>query len=105
MKTARCRPRTDDGAKRTPEWRHRFYDAGPGRWNRLLAQLLAKGVESGCLRISNLADASEELTALWMGASSLEVKLGVRDPMDQKSLLAKVDHGIAVFSAYYKLAS
>lgn len=90
------------GSKRTPELRHRFYDAGPGRWNRLLTQLLTKGVESGCLRKTNAAQAAEDLTALWMGSSSLELKLGVRDPMDQKSLLAKVNHGIDVFRAYYE---
>lgn len=89
------------GAKRIPQLPHRFYDAGPGRWNRLLMQLLATGVELGYLRRLNEARAAEDLTALWMGSTSLEIKLGVGKPMSGKAILAKVDHGIDVFGAFY----
>jgi TetR/AcrR family transcriptional repressor of mexJK operon len=88
------------GSKCMPELRLRFYDAGPGRWNRLLAQLLGNGVERGRLRPLNDTQAAEDLSALWMGSTSLEVKLGVRQPLDDENLLAKVDHGIDVFSAF-----
>lgn len=92
------------GAKRTPQLRSRFFDAGPGRWNRLLTQLLTAGVDSGCLRGCDASQAAEDLTALWTGATSLGVKLGVAKPMDRKSVLAKVAHGIDVFNAYYARA-
>ncbi|XAH25417.1 TetR/AcrR family transcriptional regulator C-terminal domain-containing protein [Xylophilus sp. GW821-FHT01B05] len=92
------------GAKRIPQLPHRFYEAGPGRWNRLLMQLLTTGVDLGCLRPLNNAQAAEDLTALWMGSTSLKVKLGVGKPMSEKAILAKVDHGIDVFKTFYGAA-
>lgn len=92
------------GAKRLPQLPRRFYEAGPGRWNRLLMQLLATGVDLGYLRPLDEAQAAEDLTALWMGATSLEVKLGVGAPMSDEAILAKVDHGIDVFNAFYGMA-
>lgn len=89
------------GARRTPELPHRFYDAGPGRWNRLLAQLLSTGAAHGSLRPLNESQAAEDLTALWMGSASLALKLGVGKPMTDDGILAKVDHGLAVFNAFY----
>lgn len=90
-------------AKRTPQLPQRFYEAGPGRWNRLLMQLLSTGVSQDCLRPLNPAQAAEDLTALWMGGTSLEVKLGVGEPMSDAGILAKVDHGLEVFYAFYAI--
>jgi TetR/AcrR family transcriptional repressor of mexJK operon len=93
------------GAKRVPQLSHRFYNAGPGRWNRLLMQLLSTGVAQGSLRALNESQAAEDLTALWMGSTSLEVKLGVGEPMSDEGILAKVDHGLQVFKAFYGTAA
>lgn len=93
------------GARRLPQLPRRFYEAGPGRWNRLLMQLLATGVDLGYLRPLDEAQAAEDLTALWMGSTSLEVKLGVGDPMSDEAILAKVDHGLSVFNAFYGVAA
>lgn len=69
-------------AKRRPKLSQRFYEAGPGRWQKLLARLIETGTRLGLLRVEDVQQAAEDLTALWIGSSSLQVKLGVAQPMD-----------------------
>lgn len=89
------------GAKRSPELRSRFYDAGPGRWHDLLIRLIQTGTKLGHLRVPDFDQAAEDLTALWMGSSSLRVKLGVATPMTDEGILIKVEHGLNLFYKFY----
>lgn len=89
------------GAKRSPELPHRFYDAGPGRWHDLLITLISTGVALGRLKALDCDQAAEDLTALWMGSTSLRLKLGVSAPLNDGDILKKVDHGLSVFNRFY----
>ena len=89
------------GSMRTPELPHRFYEAGPGRWHDLLVRLIQTGAEQGYLKVSDCDQAAEDLTALWMGTTSLRVKLGVSDPIGDEFILNKVQHGLTIFNAFY----
>lgn len=89
------------GAKRSPGLARRFYEAGPGRWHKLLIRLLEHGVNLGLLGINDADQAAEDLCALWIGSSSLQVKLGVALPIDDAGIIKKAEHGLLVFNAFY----
>lgn len=89
------------GTQRRPDLSRRFYDAGPGRWHGLLVRLLETGNRLGQLQVHDTEQAAEDLAALWQGTSSLQVKLGVAQPLDDAGIRAKVAHGLRIFQAFY----
>lgn len=88
-------------AARQPQLAKRFFDAGPERGQRLLTQMIASAVARGELRAENPEQATEDLTGLWIGFSSLRIKLGVSKPLTRAQIEAKVAHGVRIFLAIY----
>lgn len=51
--------------------------------------------------MSDFDQAAGDLTALWMGSTSLLANLGVAKPMTVKGILKKAEHGLSVFNRFY----
>src|SRR3546814_7848015 len=50
---------------------------------RLLTKIIADAVASGQVETDDAAYAADALTGLWLGFVNLEIKLGVRQPMER----------------------
>lgn len=79
----------------------RFFDLGPGRGQRLLTKIIADAVASGQVETDDAAYAADALTGLWLGFVNLEIKLGVRQPMEANEIKQRVRRGIDIFMKIY----
>ncbi|MGM1200063.1 TetR/AcrR family transcriptional regulator [Klebsiella pneumoniae] len=76
-------------AVRHPDLPGRFYAAGPGR---------------GTLRACDPQEAADELAGLWLGMTSLAIKLGARPPLSDDEIKQRVERALDVFLRAYSLA-
>lgn len=84
-----------------PELALRFYDAGPGRAYRLLAEILREAHSKGNLNIPDPAAAAEELTGLWYGYTILKVNLKVLPPMTPAQIRLRAERGVDLLYRIY----
>ena len=89
------------GARNDPTLPNRFFDAGPGRWQALLVQLLESPDARKELSIRDANQAAADLAGLWLGLVGLQVKLGAVVSLDPTDITQRVRHGIGVFRSHY----
>ena len=65
-------------------------------WDRL--------IEAGTLRASDPQEAADELAGLWLGMTSLAIKLGARPPLSDDEIKQRVERALDVFLRAYSLA-
>lgn len=75
----------------------RFFEAGPGRGQRILAGIIGYAMAQGQLRLANSVEAADALTGLWLGFVALEIKLGVRPPLTEVEIQQRVARGVDIF--------
>ncbi|WP_017385184.1 TetR/AcrR family transcriptional regulator [Acinetobacter baylyi] len=90
-------------AIKTPDLPERFFAAGPGRGQYMLIALLCQAIAKGELKQCDPQVAADNLTGLWLGFTSLEVKLGVKPALTPQEIENRVEHGINVFMAFYAI--
>ncbi len=88
-------------AARHPDLPSRFFAVGPGRGQKLLTAIIAQAVQDGMLSAEDPAQAADDLAGLWLGFSTLEIKLGARQPLTRKEILNRVEHGVRIFMQVY----
>lgn len=85
-----------------PDLPKRFFDLGPGRGQKRLAELLRHASEAGHYRITDATAAADILAGLWLGFASLEVKLGVREPLGKQAVEDRVRSGLGHFQCLFR---
>jgi TetR/AcrR family transcriptional regulator, mexJK operon transcriptional repressor len=84
-------------AVKNPALAKRFMTAGPHQIARLVETIIAKGVQSGELRVANLPKAAEDMAGLWLGMCKMEAQMGLLPEMSSAAISARVRHGVAIF--------
>ncbi len=79
----------------------RFFEAGPGRGQRILGAIVEHAMAQGQLRQADSTEAADTLTGLWLGFVTLEIKLGVRPPLTEQEIQQRVARGVAIFLTVY----
>ncbi|ELY6346695.1 TetR/AcrR family transcriptional regulator [Cronobacter muytjensii] len=88
-------------AIRHPDLPGRFYAAGPGRAQQMLETIVNEATEAGLLRACNANEAADHLAGLWLGMTSLEIKLGARKALTESEIQRRVSHALDVFMRAY----
>ena len=88
-------------AARFPELARAFYDAGPARAMRHLADWLAMQTEHGRLLVDDPVFAAEQFFALTQTRLSLRCRLRLQDCGDDAELEHVVDEAVTMFLARY----
>jgi TetR/AcrR family transcriptional regulator, mexJK operon transcriptional repressor len=89
-------------AVKNPTLAKRFMAAGPRQIARLLETIIAKGVQSGELAVTDLPKAAEDLAGLWLGMCKMEAQMGLLLEMPSATISARVRHGVAIFLRAYR---
>lgn len=84
-----------------PELPRKFFDAGPGRGQKMLTNIIAKASSKGELSGLDPETAADDLTGLWLGFVNLEIKLGAREPLTDDEISQKVSRGVNLFLKIY----
>ena len=79
----------------------RFFDAGPGRGQRILTAIIGTAMARQHLLQGDSAEAADVLTGLWLGFATLEIKLGVRPPLTEAEIRQRVGRGVEIFMTLY----
>ncbi|CAE1150757.1 TetR/AcrR family transcriptional regulator [Serratia rhizosphaerae] len=90
-------------AIRHPDLPRRFYVAGPGRAQQMLESIIAEAVDEGVLISCNPREAADDLAGLWLGMTSLEIKLGARKTLSDEEIKHRVSHALGVFMRFYSV--
>ena len=77
---------------------------GPGRAQQMLEAIIAEAIEAGTLRACDPQEAADELAGLWLGMTSLAIKLGARPPLSDDEIKQRVERALDVFLRAYSLA-
>lgn len=88
-------------AIRHPELPGRFYSAGPGRAQQMLETIVAEAMDARLMRVCNPREAADDLAGLWLGMTSLEIKLGARRALSEAEIKHRVAHALDVFMRAY----
>ncbi|MCD4540862.1 TetR/AcrR family transcriptional regulator C-terminal domain-containing protein, partial [Klebsiella pneumoniae subsp. pneumoniae] len=80
-----------------------FSAAGPGRAQQMLEAIIAEAIEAGTLRACDPQEAADELAGLWLGMTSLAIKLGARPPLSDDEIKQRVERALDVFLRAYSL--
>ena len=91
-------------AVRRPDLPGRVFAAGPGRAQQMLEAIIAEAIEAGTLRACDPQEAADELAGLWLGMTSLAIKLGARPPLSDDEIKQRVERALDVFLRAYSLA-
>ncbi|MGP4752654.1 TetR/AcrR family transcriptional regulator C-terminal domain-containing protein [Agrobacterium pusense] len=84
-----------------PDLPRKFFDAGPGRGQKMLTEIIAKALSKGELCALDPGVAADDLTGLWLGFVNLEIKLGARQPLTDAEIQHKVARGVDLFLKIY----
>ena len=84
-----------------PEIPRRFYDAGPGRARRRLAEIVAAGVRAGELLVEDCDAAAEDLAGLWQGMIRVELTMGLSPAPDAAARRRRAERGVGLFMRLY----
>ena len=79
----------------------KFFDAGPGRGQKMLTEIIAKALSKDELCALDPGVAAEDLAGLWLGFVNLEIKLGARQPLTDAEIQHKVARGVDLFLKIY----
>lgn len=90
-------------AVRHPDLPRRFYAAGPGRAQQMLETIVAEAIDAGVLKTCVPREAADHLAGLWLGMTSLEIKLGARKALSDEEIEYRVAHALDVFMRAYSL--
>lgn len=85
-----------------PQMPSRFFDAGPGRGQRYLIELIQNAIERYELKECDVALAADFINGLWLGFTNVEIRLGVREPLTQDEIESRVSQSIEIFLQSYK---
>ncbi|MFH4826043.1 TetR/AcrR family transcriptional regulator C-terminal domain-containing protein [Klebsiella pneumoniae] len=75
-----------------------------GRAQQMLEAIIAEAIEAGTLRACDPQEAADELAGLWLGMTSLAIKLGARPPLSDDEIKQRVERALDVFLRAYSLA-
>jgi TetR/AcrR family transcriptional repressor of mexJK operon len=89
---------------RHPDLPKRFYAVGPGRAQKMLETILTEAISEGKLRACNPCEAADDLAGLWLGMTSLEIKLGARKTLTEEEIKHRVAHALDIFMCAYSIA-
>lgn len=84
-----------------PELPRKFFDAGPGRGQKMLTDIIANASSRDELSALEPEVAADDLTGLWLGFVNLEIKLGARQPLTDAEIIQKVSRGVNLFLKIY----
>ncbi|RPD94232.1 hypothetical protein BBB56_21355 [Candidatus Pantoea deserta] len=62
---------------------------------------LRPGCDRGVLKLYDPREAADDLAGLWLGMTSLEIKLGARKTLSDEEITHRVVHAIALFMRIY----
>ncbi|QGN38340.1 TetR/AcrR family transcriptional regulator [Klebsiella oxytoca] len=86
---------------RHPDLPRRFYAAGPGRAQQMLEAIITEAIAAGALKPCDPREAADDLAGLWLGMTSIEIKLGARQTLTDREIERRVTHAIEVFMCSY----
>ena len=87
--------------QRFPEVGRIFFERGPGRTRKLLADYLGAAMERGQLRRDDPVAAAEQLTGLCLGGCHMQLLLGLIGKAGPAEIEADVRRALAVFMRAY----
>lgn len=90
------------GLRDHPELAARCFDAGPGRFRRKLADILAAAMQRGELASDDPGLAADDLFGLWHGFISAETKFAQGCAPTAPQIRARVARGVQKFLAAYR---
>ncbi|EFE97970.1 TetR/AcrR family transcriptional regulator [Serratia odorifera] len=90
---------------RHPDLPKRFYAAGPGRAQQMLEAIIAEAITKGTLRECDPGEAADDLAGLWLGMTSLEIKLGARNALTDEEINHRVAHALDIFMRSYSVGN
>lgn len=73
------------------------------RAQQMLEAIIAEAIEAGTLRACDPQEAADELAGLWLGMTSLAIKLGARPPLSDDEIKQRVERALDVFLRAYSL--
>ena len=84
-----------------PDLPRKFFDAGPGRGQKMLTEIIARACSKDELSALDPEIAADDLTGLWLGFVNLEIKLGAREPLTSAEIDRKAARGVNLFLKNY----
>jgi TetR/AcrR family transcriptional repressor of mexJK operon len=90
-----------DALSRNRRLAARFYDAGPGRMQRTLADFLTNAADRGDLAFDSATEAAADLFSLWVGDMPQILALGLADPITLAQIEQRARRGTHVFLRAY----
>lgn len=84
-----------------PDLPRKFFDAGPGRGQKMLTEIIARACSKDELSALDPEIAADDLTGLWLGFVNLEIKLGAREPLTSAEIDRKAARGVNLFLKIY----
>ncbi len=87
--------------RRSPLLAKSFWDVGPGKTQRNLADILSRASHQGDITIDDSLEAAETLIGLWQGLSNFQLALGIDRERDDDVIEARVKRGVEVFLRAY----
>ncbi|UNK39993.1 TetR/AcrR family transcriptional regulator (plasmid) [Shinella sp. H4-D48] len=84
-----------------PDLPRKFFDAGPGRAQKMLVEIIGNACARSELPALDSGVAADDLTGLWLGFVNLEIKLGAREPLTDAEISQKVSRGVDLFLKIY----
>ncbi len=79
----------------------RFYEAGPGRTRRALADLISEAAARGQLVTDSAEWAADDLVSLWEGTMSAQLVFGLIEPSTPEEIARRARRGTEVFLRAY----
>lgn len=80
-----------------PSLAERFFRAGPQLCRGRLAEAIEQGEREGLLEVDDVAQAADDLMALWKGLCDVEMKFGLADAPSVDQIRARAERGTRVF--------
>jgi TetR/AcrR family transcriptional repressor of mexJK operon len=88
-------------APRHPDLARSMFENGPGRVRAILTDVIEQQAAASGLIIADPQQAAEDLAALWLGMTPIEIRFGVGAFPDQAAIRRRVEHGVGLFMKAY----
>ncbi len=79
----------------------RFFEAGPGRSRRALAERISRAMTAGDLEVDDPVLAAEDLVGLWQGMMRVEMTMGLKTSPTPEALRTRAERGVRLFVKLY----